>query len=1232
MTIPTLSNFVVPFKRIGDDTFNLVDPSSNSTGAFTYTIINPDENNPIATVIGRNVTIYQVLGTCTVVAFQEPVGSFTSASITAQFEVKKTLPTITNFIIPSKINGDQPFNITDPTSNSNGVFTYLSGNTSVATINNKTITIVNVGTSIIIARQAGTANFDTRDVSFAFVVSPSPPTWYPNLVQAQNGNLIIPTVVSDNVFRIGLNTNFTLNQLDVARLPSNIRGIRPTGVGVLPLIVIGTNNQNPNQRIRYSCPDNSNAVTILPLSTSYQTASQTDPYDPNRLMNYNDVIIINGLIDASNTVIRNATSLVLNIYITQDAGSYNGIPYASKSVFFPLTLNAVPTVISLKPSSNISGVLLGSGGDRSTYTIEREYLQLFLDLPFSEFITTNRKLINSNDFDNTNAIYYLTRRMIDQLNDEYILQNEYISIQNNRIVFLNSTYNFNIESPNDAPVYNPISIAVYQDSTAFYQRSNFVGDSTFSTQSNKTTINLRIVKSEPTFGGQVPEVNTGNPNTVYTLPNITKMTYDEPFEIIPPNSNNTDASNNFSVSSSADDILKIKNENGKNMAYIYDAGIVKLTITQTSTRNFKSKTATLLVYVNLISPSLINCNTNIVYTNPYQREFWTRFKPPCPDYKFSITTSSGQTRNLTAVEVDELYSERRKTEILKYNKNVGGLTKSQKYAKASRGELMRQIGNENKYLTGSNGNSLICPIQPSSRVYCGLTSACGVPGKERILCYDPSINLYNLKRTYEYKAGLQTTTNIPTLALTPPRNLVADLSDNNRIILRWNSPISNGGLPITGYVISYSINNKTWIPYTSIFPNKDGPIDEISGERNANTVIVQDASGSIGVKGIQNNTLYYISVFSANERGLSSVPATVNIKTSSSPSIISNFSLADVDRKYLIIDLKWTNPVNTSSSGGYNGPLITHYMIHYKKTTDTTWVSTLVSDSTVVSDSTNPLIKKYTLRNLENKKAYELKIEPVNSVGTGPESRILTARTLMAPSPPLNVVCSARYGIPPASTGASQSSKINYITVTWDRPDNGGSAISSYNITTQGFETKLYTVSTTNQPNSYTYYITSLDSKTIESRTYSLSLTSKNANYESISTNVVSVIIEPVTQRIVISNIEFIYIANLIYGANITFSIDSYNYRDNPISMFKVEVSQIGEGGSITYETIKNLDNQNINGSGEHKLFVPVVNNNVTIFQVGNPYSITLNANFGGSGYSDTTKSLPYRITPSIRI
>jgi hypothetical protein len=164
MTTPTLSNFVVPFKRIGDGTFNLVDPSSNSPGVFTYTIINPDSNNPIATVIGRNVTIYQVLGTCTVIAYQEASGSYTSASISTTLEVKKTLPIITNFIIPSKIYGDQPFDIVDPTSNSNGAFTYSSGSTSVATIVNKQITIVNVGTSIITASQAETSNFDTRDI------------------------------------------------------------------------------------------------------------------------------------------------------------------------------------------------------------------------------------------------------------------------------------------------------------------------------------------------------------------------------------------------------------------------------------------------------------------------------------------------------------------------------------------------------------------------------------------------------------------------------------------------------------------------------------------------------------------------------------------------------------------------------------------------------------------------------------------------------------------------------------------------------------------------------------------------------------------------------------------------------------------------------------------------------------------------------------------------------------
>ena len=65
-------------------------------------------------------------------------------------------PTITGFTIPSQTytGSNSTYTITNPTSNSNGTFSYSSSNTSVATVSGNTITILSAGTSIITATQA----------------------------------------------------------------------------------------------------------------------------------------------------------------------------------------------------------------------------------------------------------------------------------------------------------------------------------------------------------------------------------------------------------------------------------------------------------------------------------------------------------------------------------------------------------------------------------------------------------------------------------------------------------------------------------------------------------------------------------------------------------------------------------------------------------------------------------------------------------------------------------------------------------------------------------------------------------------------------------------------------------------------------------------------------------------------------------------------------------------------
>ena len=93
------------------------------------------------------------------------------------FSSHVNLPTISGFSIPSSLLvGAAPFTITPPTSNSNGVFTYSSSDTTVATISGNTVTIVGAGTTVITANQAAAGSYSSGSASATLVVSFAPPT------------------------------------------------------------------------------------------------------------------------------------------------------------------------------------------------------------------------------------------------------------------------------------------------------------------------------------------------------------------------------------------------------------------------------------------------------------------------------------------------------------------------------------------------------------------------------------------------------------------------------------------------------------------------------------------------------------------------------------------------------------------------------------------------------------------------------------------------------------------------------------------------------------------------------------------------------------------------------------------------------------------------------------------------------------------------------------------------
>ena len=86
-------------------------------------------------------------------------------------------PTLSNFSISTRTVGDT-FELTAPTSNSAGAFTYTSSNTSVATISGSTVTVVGSGSSTITATQAANGSYLQGTITATLSAS----------------NLIIPTI------------------------------------------------------------------------------------------------------------------------------------------------------------------------------------------------------------------------------------------------------------------------------------------------------------------------------------------------------------------------------------------------------------------------------------------------------------------------------------------------------------------------------------------------------------------------------------------------------------------------------------------------------------------------------------------------------------------------------------------------------------------------------------------------------------------------------------------------------------------------------------------------------------------------------------------------------------------------------------------------------------------------------------------------------------------------------
>jgi len=229
-------------------------------------------------------------------------------------------------------------------------------------------------------------------------------------------------------------------------------------------------------------------------------------------------------------------------------------------------------------------------------------------------------------------------------------------------------------------------------------------------------------------------------------------------------------------------------------------------------------------------------------------------------------------------------------------------------------------------------------------------------------------------------------------APSPPRNLAA-YSGNNKAVLSWDVPASDGGSPIKGYDIYRSTIAGSEVFYAS----------------GGNITTYTDTNVSI-------NTMYYYKVKAVNWFGVSdfSNEAGVFIQGPSVPAPPRNLRIEQVNHA---LKLVWEVPVTDG------GSQITNYRI-YRAT-----ASGMEQPLVVIGNTTT-----YTDMNLSVGVRYYYQVSAINAIGEGNKSNEANEVCAVLPSQPRNLT-------------ATYDTTANAVRLNWESPaDTGGTSITAYKI------------------------------------------------------------------------------------------------------------------------------------------------------------------------------------------
>ncbi len=164
---PTITYTNVISKKLNDLPFNIPNPKSDSLGKFTFACAEVD--SPVITITESGLVNIIGLGTANIIVTQEFNQWFESKQVSIQIVVKER-PQLSWVTTIMKQIGSASFELVHPTTNSSGLFTFSSSDSSVASVNGSIVTIVGSGRAFIKAHQAESTNYCSDEILTTLVV------------------------------------------------------------------------------------------------------------------------------------------------------------------------------------------------------------------------------------------------------------------------------------------------------------------------------------------------------------------------------------------------------------------------------------------------------------------------------------------------------------------------------------------------------------------------------------------------------------------------------------------------------------------------------------------------------------------------------------------------------------------------------------------------------------------------------------------------------------------------------------------------------------------------------------------------------------------------------------------------------------------------------------------------------------------------------------------------------